>query len=113
MNVMFQTNSVCHCWIEYGTDTQHTQRARTILDGQEVCYDIENNIKLDNLKPGTRYYYRVCAMEILYKGAYSNHFGADTLRTPFYSFRTPALKTKTSRASSSTTCTTRRDSCPP
>lgn len=21
MNVMFQTNSVCHCWIEYGTDT--------------------------------------------------------------------------------------------
>lgn len=92
MNVMFQTNSVCHCWIEYGTDMQHTQRARTILDGQEVCYDIENNIKLDNLKPGTRYYYRVCAMEILYKGAYSNHFGADTLRTPFYSFRTPALK---------------------
>jgi len=92
MNVMFQTNSVCHCWIEYGTDTQHTQCARTILDGQEVCYDIENNIKLDNLKPGTRYYYRVCAMEILYKGAYSNHFGADTLRTPFYSFRTPALK---------------------
>ena len=92
MNVMFQTNSVCHCWIEYGTDTQHTQRARTILDGQEVCYDIENNIKLDNLKPGTRYYYRVCAMEILYKGAYSNHFGADTLRTPFYSFRSPALK---------------------
>lgn len=92
MNVMFQTNSVCHCWIEYGTDSLHTQRARTILDGQEVCYDIENNIKLDNLEPGTRYYYRVCAMEILYKGAYSNHFGADTLRTPFYSFRTPALK---------------------
>ncbi len=54
--------------------------------------DIENNIKLDNLKPGTRYYYRVCAMEILYKGAHSNHFGADTLRTPFHSFRTPALK---------------------
>ena len=98
MNVMFQTNSVCHCWIEYGTDSLHTQRARTILDGQEVCYDIENNIKLDNLKPGTRYYYRVCAMEILYKGAYSNHFGADTLRTPFYSFRT-------SHVSSSTTCT--------
>lgn len=37
MNVMFQTNSVCHCWIEYGTDSLHTQRARTILDGQEVC----------------------------------------------------------------------------
>lgn len=92
MNVMFQTNSVCHCWIEYGTDSLNTRRARTILDGQEVCYDIENNIKLDNLKPGTRYFYRVCAMEILHKGGYDNHFGADTLRTQFYSFRTPSDK---------------------
>lgn len=37
VNVMFQTNSVCHCWVEFGTDSLHTQRARTILDGQEVC----------------------------------------------------------------------------
>lgn len=92
MNVMFQTNSVCHCWIEYGTDSLNTLRARTVIDGQEVCYDIENNIKLDNLKPGTRYYYRVCALEILHKGGYDNHFGADTLRTQFYSFRTPSDK---------------------
>lgn len=92
MNVMFQTNSVCHCWIEYGTDTLHLRRARTLLDGQEVCYDIENNIRLDSLKPATHYYYRVCAMEILSKGAYANHFGADTLRTPFHSFRTPSDK---------------------
>lgn len=94
MNVMFQTGSVCHCWIEYGTDSLHTQRARTLLDGQEVCYDIENNIKLDNLKPATRYFYRVCATEVLYKGGYSNHFGADTVRTQFYSFRTPSDKTE-------------------
>ena len=59
MNVMFQTNCVGHCWIEYGTDTLNTRRARALMDGQEVCYDIENNIKLDHLQPGTRYYYRV------------------------------------------------------
>lgn len=92
MNVMFQTNSVCHCWVEYGTDSLHTQRARTLLDGQEVCFDIENNIKLDNLKPATRYYYRVCCMELLKKGGYDAHFGSDTLRTKFYSFRTPSNK---------------------
>lgn len=92
MNVMFQTNSVCHCWVEYGTDSLHTQRARTLLDGQEVCFDIENNIKLDNLKPATRYYYRVCCMELLKKGGYDAHFGSDTLRTKFYSFRTPSDK---------------------
>lgn len=92
MNVMFQTNSVCHCWIEYGTDSLHTQRARTLLDGQEVCYDIENNIRLDNLKPSTRYFYRVCCLELLKKGGYDNHFGMDTLRTKYYSFRTPSDK---------------------
>ena len=54
-----------------------------------MCYDIENNIKLDHLQPGTRYYYRVCVQEILHKSAYANHFGGDTLRTRFYSFRTP------------------------
>ena len=89
MNVMFQTNCVGHCWIEYGTDTLNTRRARALMDGQEVCYDIENNIKLDHLQPGTRYYYRVCVQEILHKSAYANHFGGDTLRTRFYSFRTP------------------------
>lgn len=89
MNVMFQTNCVGHCWIEYGTDTLNTRRARALMDGQEVCYDIENNIKLDHLQPGTRYYYRVCVQEILHKSAYANHFGGDTLRTRYYSFRTP------------------------
>lgn len=92
VNVMFQTNSVSHCWVEFGTDTFHTQRARTLLDGQEVCYDIENNIQLKNLQPGTRYFYRVCATEILLKQAYATHFAGDTLRTPFYSFQTPDTK---------------------
>lgn len=92
VNVMFQTNSVSHCWVEFGTDSLHTQRARTLLDGQEVCYDIENNILLKDLKPGTRYFYRVCATEILLKQAYATHFGGDTLRTQFYSFRTPDIK---------------------
>lgn len=89
MTVMFQTTSVCHCWVEYGTDSLHTQRARTLLDGQEVCYDIENKIVLNNLTPGGRYYYRVCAVDILSKKAYETHFG-DTLRTRFFSFKTPA-----------------------
>ena len=92
VNVMFQTNSVSHCWVEFGTDTFHTQRARTLLYGQEVCYGIENNIQLKNLQPGTRYFYRVCATEILLKQAYATHFAGDTLRTPFYSFQTPDTK---------------------
>ena len=88
MDVMFQTNSVCHCWIEYGTDSIHTKRTRALLDGQEICYDIANRIRLEGLTPGTRYYYRVCAVELVSKKGYENHFG-DTLTTRFYSFKTP------------------------
>lgn len=89
MTVMFQTNAVCHAWVEYGTDSIHTQRARTIVDGQEVCYDIENKIVLRNLKPGQDYYYRVCLVGLTHKRAYETHFG-DTLTTRFYKFRTPS-----------------------
>ena len=89
MTVMFQTNSVCHAWIEYGTDTIDTKRERAMLDGQEVCYDIENRITLRNLTPGQRYYYRVCLVGLTHKRAYETHYG-DTLKTKFYSFKTPS-----------------------
>lgn len=93
VDVMFQTRVVSHCWVEYGTDTLHLKRARTLLDGQEVCYDIENRIRLDSLEPGQRYYYRVCAQEIVNYQSYSKTFG-ETARTPFYSFRMPAASDK-------------------
>lgn len=88
MTVMFQTNAVCHSWVEYGTDSLHTQRARTLIAGQEACYDIENKIVLRDLKPGQDYYYRVRAVGLTHKRGYENHFG-DTLTTRFYKFRTP------------------------
>lgn len=89
MTVMFQTTAPAHCWVEYGTDKNNLTRKRALLDGQEVCFDIENRITLDNLQPGQQYYYRVCVVDLLMKHAYEFHTG-DTLRTQFYSFRTPA-----------------------
>jgi len=88
MTVMFQTTAPAHCWVEYGTDPDNLQRKRALLDGQEVCFDIENRITLDNLQPGQWYYYRVCVVDLLKKHAYSFHTG-DTLRTQLYHFRTP------------------------
>ena len=90
MTVMFQTAAPAHCWVEYGTDPNNLQRKRALLDGQEVCYDIENRITLDNLQPGQKYYYRVCVVDLLMKHAYDYHTG-DTLRTPLYQFRTPEV----------------------
>lgn len=90
MTVMFQTTAPAHCWVEYGTDKNNLQKKRTLLDGQEVCFDIENRITLDNLQPGRQYYYRVCVVDLLMKHAYEFHTG-DTLRTPLYQFRTPEV----------------------
>lgn len=90
MTVMFQTTAPAHCWVEYGTEPDNLQRKRALLDGQEVCYDIENRITLDGLQPGQKYYYRVCVVDLLMKHAYEFHTG-DTLCTPFYQFRTPEV----------------------
>ena len=91
MTVMFQTTAPAHCWVEYGTDKNNLTKKRALLDGQEVCFDIENRITLDNLQPGQQYYYRVCVVDLLMKHAYEFHTG-DTLRTPFFQFRTPEEK---------------------
>lgn len=89
ISVLFQTNTLAHCWVEYGTDTLHLRRARTLIGGQAVCHDISHNVRLDSLQPGQTYYYRVCAQEIIDNQSYSKTFG-DTARTPFYRFSLPA-----------------------
>ena len=88
MTIMFNTNSVCHTWVEYGEDTLATGCARALLDGQELCYRLDNSIRLTGLNPGSRYYYRVCAVGLTKKRSYDTVFG-DTVKTRFYSFRTP------------------------
>lgn len=88
ISVMFQTRSVAHAWVEYGTDTLSLQRAWMEYGGQTVCHDIEHKVRLQGLKPGQRYSYRVCAREILHYAAYSKIFG-DTARTEFFSFSLP------------------------
>lgn len=92
VTVMFQTNAISHCWVEYGTDTLNLTQKRDFIGGQEVCFDIENKIRLDGLEPGQTYYYRVCAQEIIDYQSYSKTFG-ETYKSPFYKFTLPANET--------------------
>lgn len=91
MSVMFQTRTLVHSWVEYGTDTLQLQREQELCGGQAVCHDIEHKVRLTNLQPGTKYYYRICAREIFHYASYSKIIG-DTLRTQFHSFTTPSDK---------------------
>lgn len=89
ITVMWQTHVPAYSWVEYGTDTLHLKKARTIVDGQVICNDLHTKIRLSGLEPGQKYYYRACSEEILLYQAYKKEFG-ETAVTPFYTFTMPA-----------------------
>lgn len=88
ITVMWQTTVPTYSWVEYGTDKEHLQQARTIVDGQVICNGLQNKIRLNNLDPGKTYYYRVCSREILLYQAYKKVFG-ETAVSDFYTFTLP------------------------
>lgn len=89
ITIMWQTNVPTYSWVEYGTDTLNLSKAHTLVDGQVLCNDLHNKIRLENLKPGQKYYYRVCSREITIYRAYYKEFG-ETAVSGFSSFILPA-----------------------
>lgn len=87
MTVMYQSTVPVTSRVEYGTDTVNLTSVRQLIAGQEVVHDMEHKVRLSGLRPGTRYYYRVCAREITENSSYHKTFG-DSIVTPFYSFVT-------------------------
>lgn len=88
MTVMWQTNVPAHCWVEYGTDKENLTKARTLLEGQEVCNNTVHKIRLNGLQPGQTYYYRICSQEILLYQAYKKVFG-QTACSEWHQFTMP------------------------
>jgi len=93
ITVMWQTTVPVYSWVEYGTDTLTLKKAHTLVDGQVICNDIHSKIRLTNLQPGKKYYYRVCSKEITLYQPYKKEFG-ETAVSPFYSFTLPSPDTK-------------------
>lgn len=89
MTIMWQTTIPAYSWVEYGVDTTRLERARLLIDGQAEFTQHIHKIRLDDLRPATRYYYRVCSQEILHYGAYDKEFGT-LAKSPFYTFTTRA-----------------------
>ena len=87
MTIMWETIIPAYSWVEYGTDTTQLERVRLLVDGQAEFNESVHKIRLEGLKPGVKYYYRVCSQEILYYGGYHKIFG-NTAVSPFYSFVT-------------------------
>ena len=92
ITVMWETTVPAYCWVEYGTDTTQLKRARTIVDGQVVCNNKLHKIRINDLQPGQKYYYRIYSQEILLYQAYKKVFG-NTAQSEFSEFTLPAADT--------------------
>lgn len=92
ITVMWETTVPAYCWVEYGTDTTQLKRARTIVDGQVVCNNQLHKVRINDLQPGRKYYYRVCSQEMLLYQAYKKVFG-NTARSTFSEFTLPTADT--------------------
>lgn len=89
ITVSWLTNVPVHSWVEYGTSPDNLdQRAETIVDGQIMAYNEIHHIRLNNLEPGVRYYYRVNSREITLYQAYKKEFGEIAV-SETYSFLAP------------------------
>ncbi len=87
MTIMWHTNVPCYSWVEYGTDTLNMKRARAYIEGEVIANTKLNRIRIADLQPGTRYYYRVFSREITFYGPYKKEFG-ETASSTMASFKT-------------------------
>lgn len=87
MTVMWETSVPAYSWVEYGTDTLNLMMERVLIDGQADFTKTIHKIRLDNLSPATKYFYRVCSQEIPDYRAYHKEFGVP-VKSEFHSFTT-------------------------
>ena len=97
MTVMFITNLLCYSWVEYGESESLGQKAHSVTNGLVDAYSRINRIKLNALKPGTKYFYRTFSREITNFEPYKLVYG-DIIQSEMYSFTTPVAQ------ASSTSC---------
>ena len=88
ITVMWETTVPTYSWVEYGTDKENLKLVRPMMDGQAICNNDLHKVRIEGLKPGQKYYYRVCSTEMLVYKAYSKAFG-DTAVSDFGTFAIP------------------------
>ncbi len=87
MTVRWLTHKKSYSWVEYGEDRNLNFKMHAVTDGLVNAYNQIHEIILQNLKPGTTYYYRVASKEILEFKPYSISYG-ETIFSEVFSFQT-------------------------
>ncbi len=89
ITVMWITNVPVEGWVEYGENGALDHKKARYVDGQMICNNTHQKIRLDGLEPGKTYSYRVCSREITLYEAYRKEFGP-TVYSDTYTFRMPS-----------------------
>lgn len=87
MTVMWLTNVPARSWVEYGTDPNNLQQVHSFFEGVMIANNKVNQVRLTDLHPGTKYFYRVVSQEVTRYSSYYKEFG-DTVRSDIKSFTT-------------------------
>jgi len=88
MTIRWITNMPCLSWVAYGESAETLDQKQQVANlGLIQANNTVNVITLDNLKPGTTYYYKVCSKRIESFAPYKVIFG-ETYLSDIYSFRT-------------------------
>lgn len=87
MVVMWISNLPSYSWVEFGETEALGRKAHSITNGLVDAYNRINRIALRGLKPGTKYFYRVCSKEIRGFEPYNLTYG-QTITSEAYSFTT-------------------------
>jgi predicted phosphodiesterase len=92
MTIVWITNRNCFSWVEFGENTDLSQTAITNIDGLNQANNRIHKIRLEKLKPGVRYAYKVCSKEIIKYSPYLAKYGK-TIESRIYHFVMPSPKT--------------------
>lgn len=88
ITISWLTNVPVHSWVEYGINGNLDNRMDIYLDGQMMMNNLLHRFRLENLKPGETYSYRVSSREVCLYEAYRKEFG-ETAISETYTFRVP------------------------
>lgn len=81
------TNLKSYSWVEFGETENFTHRQHAVNNGLVQANTRIHEVELDNLKPGTRYYYRVASKSIVKFQPYKVVYG-ETIYSKTFQFIT-------------------------
>ena len=88
---VFTTSDKGFSWVEVKPDGGEAKRHYPVRNGLRDAYNTFNVIRVENLRPDTRYQYRLCSKQIADFQPYKVTFG-DSIVSPWRRFSTPDPK---------------------